>query len=87
MGFKMKGWSPFKTSASGIYSPEARAARHSKDAIMIKAKQLAQAEADAKAGGGTASAPVLPRHINAAKNSPEFKKALKQSSSWYSKTA
>ena len=87
MAFKMKGWSPFKTSAEGIYSPEARAARHSRDAIMIEAKRLAQAEADAKAGGGTASAPVLPKHIRAAKNSKKFKRSLKQSSDWYSQRA
>mgnify|MGYP003152982262 CR=1 FL=1 len=87
MPFKMKGWSPFKTSASGIYSPEARAARHSKDAFMIKAKRLAQAEADAKAGGSAGFAPVLPRHLKAAKDSKEFKKALKQSGDWYDKRA
>ena len=83
MAYKMKGWnSPLKTSASGIYSPAARAARHSRDTLVLEAKKRAQSEADQAAGGSAGSAAVQQRHFKAAANSRKVKKAMTHSYKW-----
>ena len=71
---------PFKTSAKGEYSPEARAARHTKDPLMAEAYKIAHAEASA--GGSAGTVKVLPRHIREAKKSGAVKRAYGKSNEW-----
>ena len=77
--------SPFKTSSSGMYSPQARAARHVKDEATIVAFNAARGEHEAAGKDGPVA--PLPKHFKYAAQTKRVIRARHKASGWLGKRA